>query len=956
MKTKEELTSEYIRTALFGEGLKRRPHSLIEADFRQLVGDDCEEVLKGLNETIEALKLLGIKAEEFAQQGIQGDSLELENLALEAQKLALNVGQNYVLTKFRNAIPTVTKFEESSSKKKKKVKQQVISGEDFFAGNAFAPQLLPADGNFPAEWLPCTYDEETIDFGQLMYKYCYCGLWEEGKSRDMAMGKILTELKKLFVQERIDNAKAVADAWLKRAIPLCKAALERNVDTNEQRIELEALGGPLLKNVNRERNHQAEKKKKAKTANQHTVKINNPAASIPKSTYDKTPAMERMPRNIVATTIGHQNEIYRLTPSEEWNLYIDESGADDSFETNGAGIIAGALSDAASSPLPEQPQLHASTDSTDAKMTAGDKLISTLLNHKNCGVLAIPASAYSSAQGWASLIGSFIDLVLRLLPLTNDKKKVKLNVFVEGRAPYVNDVDFDFVRDACRYNLMHVFPERANRIDFTIQTMGKDDKYNAYPDLIANTCFQKSNLARKRFVQTGWNGTCFLKYPASELRNLLEYFFTGRHLPPAEWDALLQAASKDSGLLKAIIKTIGFEAQGNVELWREYLDWTVAHLSSKAINLRKLHAQLDWLKLYQPADAELPPRVKLLWLTSKLAEANHLGEIEKQSPVGQEFLRLVKELYEEDAPLVCWAVLHLAVQKTNAYQFEEAKKLVTEFSDIASLFSKEPPFARFLKDIIDNVAGTRRESRNYVPAAIPGLRYYGQLLSSCGQHEAFLGNPKTAIIYFKEAIACFGRLSEKKDREIDQTRAYYATAQMDLNPQGKETEAVMEAYLGMPIVEAAKHLASSLEDEEKYHHHILLRYLVQSHNQQGIQAYLAEKKNWKVGEGHPWEMIEFYRALLLEDKTEKTKHLKKADALLANERGITLKAIECVVLGALRFYDQLMDTTEYEKLTESVIQGIPALGAERVQALRRQISQPVSPLEFAKAILPFNFR
>ena len=541
MKTKEELTSEYIRTALFGEGLKRRPHSLIEADFRQLLGDEFEEVLKGFDETIEALKLLGIKAEEFARQGIQGDSLELENLTLEAQKLAPNVGQNYVLTNFRNAIPTVTEFKESSSEQKKKAKQQVISGEDFFAGNAFAPQLLPADGSFPAEWLPCTYEEETIDFGQLMYKYCFCGLWVKGESRDMAMGKIMTELKKLFVQERIDNAKAVAEAWLNRAIPLRKAALKREGDSKEQKNELKSLGGPLLRYVKNQRWKQAEKKKKAETAKEHTVKIEKPAVPSHKPASAMAPAMERMSRNIAATTIGHQNEIYRLTPSEEWNLYIDESGADDSFETNGAGIIAGALSDA-SNPLPEQPQLHASTDSTDAKMTAGDKLISTLLNHKNCGVLAIPASAYSSAQGWASLIGSFIDLVLRLLPLTNDKKKVKLNVFVEGRAPYVNDMDFDFVRDACRYNLMHVFPERANRIDFTIQTMGKDDKYNAYPDLIANTCFQKSNLAQKRFAQTGWNGTCFLKYPASELRNLLEYFFTGRHLPPTEWDALLQTA------------------------------------------------------------------------------------------------------------------------------------------------------------------------------------------------------------------------------------------------------------------------------------------------------------------------------------------------------------------------------------------------------------------------------
>ena len=105
--------------------------------------------------------------------------------------------------------------------------------------------------------------------------------------------------------------------------------------------------------------------------------------------------------------------------------------------------------------------------------------------------------------------------MLRLLPLSPGKTKTKLNVFVEGRAPYNQDVDFNFMRDACRYNLMHVFPERANKIDFTIQAMDKTNAHNAYPDLIANTCaigMYGNNLAGKRLSASNWKGTCFLNY------------------------------------------------------------------------------------------------------------------------------------------------------------------------------------------------------------------------------------------------------------------------------------------------------------------------------------------------------------------------------------------------------------------------------------------------------------
>ena len=979
IRTKEELVSEYYRSALFGKNKKRRSVETISKDILALCGaEESKAILAEQDAKVAKLKAIADKAVEMARNGIKADSLELENLLLEATGIGNNEGCQYVLTAFQNADLQVAPVPEQASTKMTptkeqapaketstaKKKPQVISGEDFFTGNAFIPEMPKADGTFPDDWHACNYTTETQDFGQLMYKYCYCGLWEQGQSRNAAMQKIVNDLRGLFSDdERIDNALKVAEAWLKRAIPLMKEAKKRQADTPEQKRVLREVAGPLSSSIWYARKKEEEHKKKGKAAKQHTVKITaavqTPKPAAPGSRQNaNVPSMSRNGASFTSYP-SHQNDIFNLKPAKEWNLYIDESGADENFVTNGSGVIAGALSDA-SHPLPAQPQLHVATDATEEKLTAGDKVIETLLNHGQCGVLAIPASAYTSAQGWGSLIASFIDLVLRLLPLQSAPQKVKLNVFVEGRAPYINNVDFNFIKDACCYNLMHVFPERANRIVLSIQAMGKNDTHNAYPDIISNTCAQgrysSQGLPGQRFQASGWNGSCFLNYKAAELRNILEYFFSGRNLPAAEWEGLLNAnGTSEAGLLSAILKTIGTEAQNKVAIWKEYLDWTVAHLSSKAINLRRLHLQLSWLKRHQPAEAELPPRIKLLWLTSKLAESNHLGEIESQSPVGQEFMRLVEELYEEDAPLVCWAVLHLAVQKTNAYQFEEAKKLVTDFSDIGGLISKEPPFTRIVKNIVKKLTG-EKEPQNYVPAAIPGLRYYGQLLSSCGQHEAFLGDNEKATIYFKEAIRCFERLSENKALDIDQTSAYLATAQMDMAPNSKETIEVMRQYLGADIIEAAKKLAVSDEDKDKYHHHILLRYLVQSQNKEAIDAYLKAKGSWKVGEGHPWEMIEFYRALLLDDKQERLERIMNAYNIAVSQKGDTLRIIACVILGAAKYFNAAMPTDKLQEDIEYVVQRVPALGQTRISALKKQLTSPMQPMELAGIVLPFNFR
>ena len=166
----------------------------------------------------------------------------------------------------------------------------------------------------------------------------------------------------------------------------------------------------------------------------------------------------------------------------------------------------------------------------------------------------------------------------------------------------------------------------------------------------------------------------------------------------------------------------------------------------------------------------------------------------------------------------------------------------------------------------------------------------------------------------------------------------------------------MERYLGGSVVDIASRLATSMEDKDKYHHHILLRYLTQSKNMDATKAYLEAKSNWKIGEGHPWEMIEFYRALLVDDDGERKKHFDNAFQIAQNEGGATLQVIASVILGGERYYNHDMDGKKLQACIESALSAVPSLGQKRINALKQQVTNPIPPLELAKIVLPFNFR
>jgi hypothetical protein len=316
--------------------------------------------------------------------------------------------------------------------------------------------------------------------------------------------------------------------------------------------------------------------------------------------------------------------------------------------------------------------------------------------------------------------------------------------------------------------------------------------------------------------------------------------------------------------------------------------------------------------------------MRLAWLVVKLARSNHSGASE--GAWERELGTLAPSLFDEAAPLVCHADLHLAVARTNRYDFKGAGVCLDRWKDL--------------------------------PVAVPGLKFWGQVRSSLGQHAAFEGDQVRAGAFFHEALAAFGRLSDPEARikEIEQTNCYLAIALMDdlSVADGTVREAVVRVTGSLE--KAMGSLPVEVSPGRRFAHHLLLRWLVHRKDQEAVAAYLATRSAWKEGEGHPWPLIELYRGILLRstDAAEAVR-LAMHGALLAFEPGqeavVRLIGACCRVIAA----DWGEPWEEREVEIQALKEALPLAKAE-IDALLAWKPGDGEPVDLLRRVLPFNFR
>lgn len=410
-----------------------------------------------------------------------------------------------------------------------------------------------------------------------------------------------------------------------------------------------------------------------------------------------------------------------------------------------------------------------------------------------------------------------------------------------------------------------------------------------------------------------------------DFRELVGLLFRSGHLLPQEWTRLLALCARWQGVpaVTQRLDELAESAAAQPPLWESYLEATRQHLESKDIDQRLLGQQIAWLKTAMPADTELTDDLQLLWMTAELAEANHLGKVISDPELKSMFSYLTEHLMDEEPRLVAWATLNLSVAYTNAFDFESAEAIM---------------------DIWDRK-----------PMQVLGHQYTGQIQSTLGQLAAFRGDNEEAVPLFDQAISNFAKMSNKlKSRQdIEQTTTYKLIAMLDLGlANTPDFDRVAEHYFNLPPEQAA--LFVPQDPAQRYKHHVLLRMLVSGDYPQAREAYLSQRQNWLTGAYHPWELIEFYRALLLDgDLDAQLRHLDAAFDI-AKAGDATLQVIAAVILGSrLALADGRLD--DYQALLDTIADELPDLG-ERLDVLRAQPQAKLPPLTLAARVLPFNFK
>lgn len=631
---------------------------------------------------------------------------------------------------------------------------------------------------------------------------------------------------------------------------------------------------------------------------------------------------------VISRPTLHPKDIRGLPPSPSWSLLIDETGS--IFDQSAASLKPGddKLGRIVGMLLPQQhdlPPLQKGWHAVGNAIAEIDEVVKAILNAP-AGVLGVTVQQLPtvSMELWTFGVLRLIDLVLRLLPIDGP---TTLTVEVEQRAEFRGGTEWKAIADDAILRLYQAYPKRANDLICRIKIVRKSDSpFNGYVDALAFIWSGASEYSRECLKNTGLVGTCFLPGDAAAISRAWEWLDRGITLEGADWATLLAQpeAGQPGSVAGTILERLGQASQNDVALWRRYLDHTLGHLESKAIDLRVLGRQVEWLERWLPeGQKELPPVPRLLWLTTKLAKANHLGEVELAWIGDME--KLGNDLFDENPHLVCRADLNVAVTATNGFAFDLASRVLNRWRDL--------------------------------PKAVPGLRYWAQVQSSLGQHAAFRGDQAEAVRWFDQALAAFARLSNPEEgrREARQTQAYRAIALMDDSASADtEVREAVQAVVG-PLPQAVTLLATSDADSDKYPHHLLLRWLVQRPDPSLRTAYIEQRAAWQVGEGHPWPLIQLYRGFLLQptDPAAARKLAVEGYALAtAREQGPLVRLIGAGCRAIAAAWGA--PWPDPESLLAPIENKLPRAGA-RVAAVRRFLDQPGDPLELLRTVLPFNF-
>ena len=612
------------------------------------------------------------------------------------------------------------------------------------------------------------------------------------------------------------------------------------------------------------------------------------------------------------------HSLHLLSPSSSWTIAIDETG-DFEGPINKPGKVVGLAIPGGTALPPLQPGWHA-TDQRDVRVIDG--VVQSVLDRR-VGVFGLQLAAVPELSGdrWVRTTLEVLGWMLRLLPVTGP---TEVEVLVEKRGEHDAGHDWSVPAAALLRHLVDEDPMRARQLKLRIRIIAKTASHlNGYVDAVAFTWGSPAAASRARLRQSGLVGRCLIDGDPAVLRSAFADLSGGR--VPHDWPMLARRPDVDdpASLAGQLAERLRVKCRDDRTLWSALLAVTQRHLDSKAIHLTALGREVAFLSTCKPVDVVLPGGLQLAWDIARLEQRNHVGAVDEGA--GRALDALGDRLFDELPALVCQADLVRAVEATNRFDFD----------------------------------GARRALRRWdaTPVAVAGLQKHGRLESTRGQLAAFTGDLAGAAQHFDRALALFARLSDPAEarREIAHTATYRAIVAVD-DAETDDDEVRRLVGAVVPLDRGIDALAADVDDGLKYVHHLLLRWLVARGTPADRGSYLAAAPRWSVGGGHPWPLIGVYRALLLLDANRRA----EADFLdLAADSTVDGgPTVQFIGLTIRALATRLGLWPGRSDLDEAAIRaGLPLAPWSSLAALRapRAANDGAARVLWARC-LPFNFR
>lgn len=628
----------------------------------------------------------------------------------------------------------------------------------------------------------------------------------------------------------------------------------------------------------------------------------------------------------------HPNSLRHLTPHHQWDILIDETGTNFDAPTQSnmqdralGKLVALAIPVGTVSLPPLKTDFHAA-DEEDQQLV--DQAIAQLLQHP-VGVLGLTIKDQLIEQSpqWLSAVHRLIRVVLRLLPLSTNQPN-QVHVLIEQRGEFTHQVNLYAIEQLMLSELKSLDAQRFAQLRLKIGFIKKTDHpANGYVDALAYTW---GSADQKRLKRTAYLGHCFLRPSDQAMERLYAAIDSQQALSPEAWYGVVSqiGLEPEGSVLHPLLKQLGLHISQQPTQWQAYLEEVQARLNRKLYQPDELSAAIEWLTTYQPAEQRLPDRLKLQWVAAQLAAANHQGQFDLR--LLEQAIQLGQQLTDEVAPEVCQAHLRVAVAATNAFEFDTAREVVQHWAA--------------------------------QPIAVQGRHNYVKVLSSLGQHAAFLHQHTQAEHYFEQALAQARLLTDPitQAREMAQTRTYRLINQLEhAQIDVAQLESDIQAHFGRSFSSVIDRLAITTDD--RFAHHLLLRVLVHPSIPLAYRAqYLQHQEDWLVADGHPWPLIQAWRGWLLW-QTQQPKRAQAfwqdtVDACFESDSGSTLQWIGAMwAQVAMQLGVPVLTQALIDQHVTRLSEHLPHLPTAAWQQLKQQ-QQPDRLYATLAQCLPFNFR